>query len=146
MDSEKYDEGKELKDALPGEIFLFAIQGFIFTGELLIKQNPNSKAQLYVEPAKQLYEKLSALFEIDPTEEHYSYESIITCLGALPTEECAFAVKMVYEYIQDLEITMVRNPYVATTRPNVVRNYEILNKMMEELDKYGERYREPDKD
>ena len=53
---------------------------------------------------------------------------------------------MVYEYIQGLEITMVRNPYVATTRPNVVRNYEILNKMMEELDKYGERYREPDKD
>ena len=144
MDSEKYDEGKELKDALPGEIFLFAIQGFIFTGELLIKQNPNSKAQLYVEPAKQLYEKLSALFEIDPTEEHYSYESIITCLGALPTEECAFAVKMVYEYIQGLEINMTRNPYVASTRPNVVRNYEILNKMMEELDKYGERYRGKD--
>ena len=144
MDSEKYDEGKELKDALPGEIFLFAIQGFIFTGELLIKQNPNSKAQLYVEPAKQLYEKLSALFEIDPTEEHYSYESIITCLGALPTEECAFAVQMVNEFIRGLEITMARNPYVATTRPNVVSNYEILTKMMEELDKYGERYREPD--
>ena len=141
MDSKKYDEGKEMKDALPGEIFLFAIQGFIFTGELLIKQNPNSKARLYVEPAKLLYEKLSALFEVEPTEEHYSYESIITCLGALPTEECAFAVQMVNEFIRGLEITMARNPYVATTRPNVVRNYEILNKMMEELDKYGERYR-----
>lgn len=141
MKAEQFDEGKALKDCLPGELFLFAIQGFIFIGELLIKQNPDSKAQLYVEPAKQLYEKLSALFEIDPTEEHYSYESIITCLGALPTEECAFAVKMVYEYIQGLEINMTRNPYVASTRPNVVRNYEILNKMMEELDKYGERYR-----
>lgn len=36
---------------------------------------------------------------------------------------------------------MARNPYVATTRPNVVRNYEIIANMMEELDKYSERYR-----
>ena len=47
MESKEFDEGKALKDCLPGELFLFAIQGFIFTGELLIKQNPNSKAQLY---------------------------------------------------------------------------------------------------
>ena len=141
MEAEQFDEGKNLKDCLPGELFLFAIQGFILTGELLIKQNPNSKAQHYVEPAKQLYDKLSALFEVEPSEEHYSYESIITCLGALPIDECAFAIKMVNEFIQGMEINMARNPYIATTRPNVIRNYEILTKMMEELDKYGERYR-----
>ena len=142
MDCKTFDEGKNLKDCLPGEIFLFAIQGFIFTGEMLINQNPESKAQRYVEPAKRLYEKLSVLFEVEPSEEAYSYESIITCLGALPTDECAFAIMMVNEFIQWVELTMSKNPYIATTRPNVVRNYEIITKMMEELDKYGERYRE----
>lgn len=141
MEYGQFDEGKNLKDCLPGEIFLFAMQGFIFTGELLLRQNPNSKAKNYVEPAKQLYHKMLMMFEFEPSEEHYTYESIMNCLGDLPVDETTFAVKMVNEFIQGLEITMARNPYVATTRPNVVRNYEILTKMMEELDKYGERYR-----
>ena len=141
MDSKKFDEGKELKDALPGEVFLFAMQGFINMGELLLTENPNSKAKNYVEPAKQLYQKMLMMFEFEPSEEHYTYESIMNCLGDLPVDETTFALKMVNVFIQGLEITMERNAYVATTRPNVVRNYEILTKMMEELDKYSERYR-----
>ena len=45
MKSEKFDEGKDLSEALPGEIFLFAMQGFVAMGELLLSENPNSKAQ-----------------------------------------------------------------------------------------------------
>ena len=36
MDTSKYDESKDLKDALPGEVFLFAMQGFIHMGELFL--------------------------------------------------------------------------------------------------------------
>ena len=29
MNNSKFDEGKDLKDAAPAEVFLFAMQGFI---------------------------------------------------------------------------------------------------------------------
>lgn len=81
---EVFDEGKDLKDVLSGEVFLFAMQGFIFTGELLLRHNPNIKAKNYVEPAKQLYHKMLMMFEFEPSEEHYTYESIMNCLWDYP--------------------------------------------------------------
>ena len=72
MKSEKFDEGKDLSEALPGEIFLFAMQGFVAMGELLLYENPNSKAQYYIEPGKDMILKLSTMFELEPDFEPYS--------------------------------------------------------------------------
>ncbi len=54
MDAVTDDEGKDLKNVLPGETFLFAMQGFIQMGELLLEENPNSKAKYYDEAAKDM--------------------------------------------------------------------------------------------
>ena len=129
----QFDEGKELKDALPGEVFLFAMQGFINMGELLLTENPNSKAQYYVEPGKEMLLKLSSMFELDPDYEPYSNECIVHSLSILREEERKFAVKMVLEFVQGIELTMTKNPILASQRPNVLRNYEIITKMIEEV-------------
>lgn len=128
MDSEKFDEGKELKDALPGEVFLFAIT-----------ENPNSKAQYYVEPGKEMLLKLSSMFELDPDYEPYTNECIVHSLSILREEERKFAVKMVLEFVQGIELTMTKNPILASQRPNVLRNYEIITNMIEEVNELSKR-------
>ena len=140
MDSKKFDEGKELKDALPGEVFLFAMQGFINMGELLLTENPNSKAQYYVEPGKEMLLKLSSMFELDPDYEPYSNECIVHSLSILREEERKFAVKMVLEFVQGIELTMTKNPILASQRPNVLRNYEIISKMIEEVNELSKHW------
>lgn len=142
MDSEKFDEGKELKDALPGEVFLFAMQGFINMGELLLTENPNSKAQYYVEPGKEMLLKLSTMFELDPDYEPYSNECIVHSLSIIREEERKFAVKMVLEFVQGIELTMIKNrPILASQRPNVLRNYEIITQMIEEVNELSKHWK-----
>ena len=140
MDSEKFDEGKELKDALPGEVFLFAMQGFINMGELLLTENPNSKAQYYVEPGKEMLLKLSTMFELDPDYEPYSNECIVHSLSILREEERKFAVKMVLEFVQGIELTMTKNPILASQRPNVLRNYELITRMIEDVNELSKHW------
>ena len=140
MDTSKYDESKDLKDALPGEVFLFAMQGFIHMGELLLEENPNSKAQYYVEPGKDMLLKLSSMFELDPEYEPYSNESIVHCLYMLRDEERNFAVKMVLEFVQGIEMTMTKNPILASQRPNVIRNYEIITRMVDEVNELSKKW------
>lgn len=142
MDSEKFDEGKELKDALPEEVFLFAMQGFINMGELLLTENPNSKAQYYVEPGKEMLLKLSTMFELDPDYEPYSNECIVHSLSIIREEERKFAVKMVLEFVQGIELTMTKNrPILASQRPNVLRNYEIITQMIEEVNELSKHWK-----
>ena len=140
MAEKEFDEGKELKDALPGEVFLFAMQGFIHMGELLLSENPNSKAQYYVEPAKEMLLKLSSMFELDPEYEPYSNESIVHCLYTLREEERNFAVKMVLEFVKGIEMTMTNNPFLASQRPNAVRNYEIITRMINEVNELSKHW------
>ena len=140
MDTSKYDEGKDLKDALPGEVFLFAMQGFIHMGELLLEENPNSKAQYYVEPGKDMLLKLSSMFELDPEYEPYSNESIVHCLYMLRDEERNFAVKMVLEFVQGIEMTMTKNPILASQRPNAISNYEIITRMVDEVNELSKKW------
>lgn len=135
MNNSEFDEGKDLKDAAPAEVFLFAMQGFIYMAELLLSENPNSKAQYYIQPGKDMLLKLSSMLELDPDYEKYSYESLLHCLNSIREEERTFAVKMVLEFMQGIETTMTKNPILASQRPNVLRNYEIIAKMVEELDK-----------
>ena len=143
MASKEFDEGKELKDALPGEVFLFAMQGFIHMGELLLSENPNSKAQYYVEPGRQMLLKLSTMFELEPDFEPYSNEAVVHTLYTLREEERNFAVKMVLEFVQGIELTMTKNPILANQRPNVLRNYEIISKMIEETNELSKRWTVP---
>ena len=140
MDTSKYDESKDLKDALPGEVFLFAMQGFIHMGELFLQENPNSKAQYYVEPGKDMLLKLSSMFELDPEYEPYSNESIVHCLYMLRDEERNFAVKMVLEFVQGIEMTMTKNPILASQRPNAIRNYEIITRMVDEVNELSKKW------
>ena len=140
MASKEFDEGKNLKDCLPGEVFLFAMQGFIHMGELLLSENPNSKAQYYVEPAKDRLLKLSSMFELDPEYETYSNKSIVHCLYLLREEERNFAVKMVLEFVQGIEMTMTKNPFLASQRPNAVRNYEIITRMINEVNELSKHW------
>lgn len=140
MDTSKYDESKDLKDALPGEVFLFAMQGFIHMGELFLEENPNSKAQYYVEPGKDMLLKLSSMFELDPEYEPYSNESIVHCLYMLRDEERNFAVKMVLEFVQGIEMTMTKNPILASQRPNAIRNYEIITRMVDEVNELSKKW------
>ena len=140
MDTSKYDESKDLKDALPGEVFLFAMQGFIHMGELFLEENPNSKAQYYVEPGKNMLLKLSSMFELDPEYEPYSNESIVHCLYMLRDEERNFAVKMVLEFVQGIEMTMTKNPILASQRPNAIRNYEIITRMVDEVNELSKKW------
>ena len=137
----QFDEGKELKDALPGEVFLFAMQGFINMGELLLTENPNSKAQYYVEPGKEMLLKLSSMFELDPDYEPYSNECIVHSLSILREEERKFAVKMVLEFVQGIELTMTKNPILASQRPNVLRNYEIITRMIEDVNELSKHWK-----
>lgn len=140
MDTSKYDGSKDLKDALPGEVFLFAMQGFIHMGELFLEENPNSKAQYYVEPGKDMLLKLSSMFELDPEYEPYSNESIVHCLYMLRDEERNFAVKMVLEFVQGIEMTMTKNPILASQRPNAIRNYEIITRMVDEVNELSKKW------
>ena len=137
----QFDEGKELKDALLGEVFLFAMQGFINMGELLLTENPNSKAQYYVEPGKEMLLKLSTMFELDPDYEPYSNECIVHSLSILREEERKFAVKMVLEFVQGIELTMTKNPILASQRPNVLRNYEIITRMIEDVNELSKHWK-----
>ena len=137
----QFDEGKELKDALLGEVFLFAMQGFINMGELLLTENPNSKAQYYVEPGKEMLLKLSSMFELDPDYEPYSNECIVHSLSILREEERKFAVKMVLEFVQGIELTMTKNPILASQRPNVLRNYEIITRMIEDVNELSKHWK-----
>jgi len=137
----EFDEGKDLKDATPAEVFLFAMQGFIYMGELLLAENKDSKAQFYIEPANEMVLKLSSMLEFEPEHEHYSYESLLHCLYDIREEERKFAVKMVLEFMQGIETTMTKNPILASQRPNVLRNYEIIAKMVEELNKRSINYK-----
>ena len=145
MASKEFDEGKELKDALPGEVFLFAMQGFIHMGELLLSENSDSKAQYYVEPGKQMLLKLSTMFELDPEYEPYSVESVVHCLSQLREEERTFAVKMVLEFEQGIELTMIKNPIITNQRPNVIRNYQIINKMIDDVNELSKTWKGPRK-
>ena len=129
-----------MKDALPGEVFLFAMQGFIHMGELLLEENPNSKAQYYVEPGKDMLLKLSSMFELDPEYEPYSNESIVHCLYMLRDEERNFAVKMVLEFVQGIEMIMTKNPILASQRPNAIRNYEIITRMVDEVNELSKKW------
>ena len=140
MAEKEFDEGKELKDALPGEVFLFAMQGFIHMGDLLLSENLNSKAQYYVEPAKDMLIKLSSMFELDPEYEPYSNGSIVHCLYTLREEERNFAVKMVLEFVKGIEMTMTKNPFLASQRPNAVRNYEIITRMINEVNELSKHW------
>ena len=137
----QFDEGKELKDALLGEEFLFAMQDFINMGELLLTENPNSKAQYYVEPGKEMLLKLSSMFELDPDYEPYSNECIVHSLSILREEERKFAVKMVLEFVQGIELTMTKNPILASQRPNVLRNYEIITRMIEDVNELSKHWK-----
>ena len=60
---------------------------------------------------------------------------MLHCLNSIREEERTFAVKMVLEFMQGIETTMTKNPILASQRPNVLRNYEIIAKMVDELDK-----------
>ena len=140
MESKEFDEVKNLKDCLSGEGFLFAMQGFIHMGELLLSENPNSKAQYYVEPAKEMLLKLSSMFELDPEYEPYSNESIVHCLYTLREEERNFAVKMVLEFVKGIEMTMTKNPFLASQRPNAGRNYEIITRMINEVNELSKHW------
>ena len=135
MEENEFDESKDLSEAKPGEVFLFAMQGFVGMGEILLDQNPNSKAQFYIQPGKDMILKLSTMFELDPDFEPYSYESLIHCLMDIRKEERDFAIKMVLEFMQGIEVTMTKNPILAGQRPGVLRNYEIIAKMVEEIDR-----------
>ena len=143
MKSEKFDEGKDLSEALPGEIFIFAMQGFVAMGESLLSENLNSKAQYYIEPGKDMILKLSTMFELEPDFEPYSNEAVVHTLYTLREEERNFAVKMVLEFVQGIELTMTKNPILASQKPNVLRNYEIISKMIEETNELSKRWTGP---
>ena len=109
-------------------------------GELLLEENPNSKAQYYVEPGKDMLLKLSSMFELDPEYEPYSNESIVHCLYMLRDEERNFAVKMVLEFVQGIEMTMSKNPILVSQRPNAIRNYQIITQMVDEVNELSKKW------
>jgi len=83
--------------------------------------------------------KLSSMFELDPEYEPYSNESIVHCLYMLRDEERNFAVKMVLVFVQGIEMTMTKNPILASQRPNAIRNYEIITRMVDEVNELSKK-------
>ena len=85
--------------------------------------------------------KLSTMFELDPECEPYSVESVVHCLSQLREEERIFAVKMVLEFEQGIELTMTKNPIITNQRPNVIRNYQIINKMIDDVNELSKTWK-----
>ena len=59
----------------------------------------------------------------------------------LREEERNFAVKMVLEFVQGIEMTMTKNPFLASQRPNAVRNYEIITRMINEVNELSKHWK-----
>ena len=92
-------------------------------------------------PGKEMLLKLSSMFELDPDYEPYSNECIVHSLSILREEERKFAVKMVLEFVQGIELTMTKNPILASQRPNVLRNYEIITRMIEDVNELSKHWK-----
>ena len=56
-----------------------------------------------------------------------------------------FAVKMVLEFEQGIELTMIKNPIITNQRPNVIRNYQIINKMIDDVNELSKTWKGPRK-
>ena len=55
--------------------------------------------------------------------------------------QCNFAVKMVLEFVHGIEMTMTNNPILTSQRPNAVRNYEIITRMINEVNELSKHWK-----